>query len=174
MYIGHVGVALAAKRARTGIGLLALLVATYAPDWADTGLCLVGAYDPQEMLSHSVPAVMLFTLAGFSAYALVTRDWSGASIIAALVLSHMVLDWLTGYKPTWPGGPMIGLQLYDRPIADFIVEGIVIFVGALLYGRTLPRRQRSWVDVSIMIAALLALQLTIDVAHILVKSLPKC
>ena len=174
MYIGHVGVALAAKRARTGIGLLALLVATYAPDWVDTGLCLAGAYDPQEMLSHSVPAVMLFAVAGFSAYALVTRDWTGALIIAALVLSHMVLDWVTGYKPTWPGGPMIGLQLYDRPIADFIVEGIVIFVGARLYGRTLPVRQRSWVDVSIMIGALLVLQLTIDVAHILVKSLPKC
>ena len=174
MYIGHVGAALAAKRARTGIGLLVLLVATYSPDWVDTGLCLVGAYDQQEMLSHSVPAVMLFALAGFSAYALVTRDWTGALVIAALVVSHMLLDWITGYKPTWPGGPMIGLQLYDRPIADFIVEGIVIFVGTLLYGRTLPPRQRAWVDVSIMLGALLALQLTIDVAHFLVKSLPKC
>lgn len=174
MYIGHVGVALAAKRARAGIGLLVLLVATYAPDWVDAGLCLMGAYDPQEMLSHSVPAVMLFALAGFSAYALVTRDWSGALIIAALVLSHMALDWVTGYKPTWPGGPMIGLQLYDRPVADFIVEGIVIFVGALLYGRTLPPRQRPWVDVSIMLGAPLTLQLAIDVAHFLVKSLPKC
>jgi membrane-bound metal-dependent hydrolase YbcI (DUF457 family) len=174
VYIGHVGAALAAKRARTGIGLLVLLVATYLPDWVDTGLCLVGAYDQQEMLSHSVPAVMLFALAGFSAYALVTRDWTGALVIAALVVSHMLLDWVTGYKPTWPGGPMIGLQLYDRPIADFIVEGIVIFVGTLLYGRTLPPRQRPWVDVSIMLGALLALQLTIDVAHFLVKSLPKC
>jgi hypothetical protein len=174
VYIGHVGAALAAKRARAGIGLLVLLVATYAPDWVDTGLCLAGAYDPQEMLSHSVPAVMLFAVAGFSAYALVTRDWTGALVVAALIVSHMLLDWVTGDKPTWPGGPMIGLQLYDRPIADFIVEGIVIFVGTLLYGRTLPPRQRPWVDVSIMLGALLALQLTIDVAHLLVKSLPKC
>lgn len=174
MYIGHVGAALAAKRARTSIGLLVLLLATYAPDWVDTGLCLAGAYDPQEMLSHSIPAVLLFALAGFSAYALVTRDWTSALVISGLILSHMLLDWVTGYKPTWPGGPMIGLQLYDRPIADFIAEGILIFVGALLYGRTLPPRQRSWVDVSIMIGALLVLQLTIDVAHMLVKSLPKC
>jgi LexA-binding, inner membrane-associated putative hydrolase len=174
VYIGHVGAALAAKRARTGIGLLVLLLATYAPDWVDTGLCLAGAYDPQEMLSHSIPAVVLFALAGFSAYALVTRDWTGGLVIAALILSHMLLDWITGYKPTWPGGPRIGLQLYDRPIADFIAEGIVIFVGALLYGRTLPPRQRPWVDVSIMLGALLALQLTIDIAHMLMKSLPKC
>lgn len=174
MYIGHVGAALAAKRARAGIGLLVLLIATYVPDWVDTGLCLTGTYDPQEMLSHSVPAVMLFALAGFSGYALVTRDWLSALVIAALILSHMLLDWVTGYKPTWPGGPMIGLQLYDRPIADFIAEGIVIVFGTLLYGRTLPPRQRPWVDVSIMLGALLALQLTIDVAHILMKSLPKC
>ena len=174
MYIGHVGAALAAKRARTGIGLLVLLLATYAPDWVDTGLCLAGGYDPQEMLSHSIPAVILFALAGFSCYALVTRDWTSALVIAALVVSHMLLDWITGYKPTWPGGPMIGFQLYDRPIADFIAEGIVIFVGALLYGRTLPPRRRPWVDVSIMLGALLALQLTIDVAHMLMKSLPKC
>jgi membrane-bound metal-dependent hydrolase YbcI (DUF457 family) len=174
MYIGHVGAALAAKRARAGVGLLVLLVATYVPDWVDTGLCLAGTYDQREMLSHSVPAVMLFALAGFSAYALVTRDWTSALVVAALILSHMLLDWVTGYKPTWPGGPMIGLQLYDRPIADFIAEGIVILVGALLYGRTLPPRQRPWVDVSIMLGALLALQLTIDIAHLLMKSLPKC
>jgi len=53
MYIGHVGAALVAKRARTSIGLLALLVATYTPDWVDGGLCLAGFYHPQAMLSHS-------------------------------------------------------------------------------------------------------------------------
>jgi hypothetical protein len=50
----------------------------------------------------------------------------------------------------------------------------VIFAGALLYGRTLPARRRPWVDISIMLAALLSLQLTIDIAHLLIKSLPKC
>jgi hypothetical protein len=69
---------------------------------------------------------------------------------------------------------MIGLRLYDHPIADFVVEGIVIAAGALLYGRTLPPRRRPWLDISIMLGALLALQLTIDIAHLLMKSLPKC
>lgn len=174
MYIGHVGAALAAKRLRTSVGLLILLVATYTPDWVDTGLCLAGGYDPQEMLSHSIPAVLLFALVGFTAYALATRDWTSALLIAAVIISHMLLDWITGYKPTWPGGPMLGLQLYDHPIADFVAEGTVIVVGTLIYGRTLPPRQHPWVDVSIMLGALLALQLTIDVAHMLIKSLPKC
>ena len=62
MYIGHVGVALAARRVRTSIGLLVLLIATFTPDWVDAGLCLAGGYDPREMLSHSIPAVLVFAL----------------------------------------------------------------------------------------------------------------
>jgi hypothetical protein len=174
MYIGHVGAALAAKRVRGSIALLVLLVATYAPDWVDMGMCVAGAYNPVGILSHSIPAVLVLMLVGVAAYAGATRDWAGAFVIAALILSHMLLDWITGYKPTWPGGPMIGLELYNYPVADFIAEGIVIVAGALLYARTLPPRRRPWVDVSIMLGALLALQLTIDVAHLIVKSLPKC
>jgi hypothetical protein len=174
MYIGHVGAALAAKRVRTSIGLLALLVATYTPDWVDGGLCLAGFYNPQAMLSHSIPAVALFALVGFTLCGLKTRDWTAALIVAAVILSHMFLDWITGYKPTWPGGPMIGFGLYAHPLADFIVEGGLIAVGAVLYGRTLPPRQRPWIDVSIMLGALLALQLGIDVAHMMMKNLPKC
>ena len=96
MYIGHVGAALAGKRVRTSIGLLPLLVATYTPDWVDTGMCLAGAYSPHEMLSHSVPAVLVLALLGFSCYSLVARDWTGGLIIAAVILSHMLLDWITG------------------------------------------------------------------------------
>jgi hypothetical protein len=174
MYIGHVGAALAGKRVRKSIGLLVLLVATYTPDWVDGGLCLAGAFSSQEMLSHSIPAVLLFAVVGFVAYAAATRDWTGALVVAAVILSHLLLDWITGYKPTWPGGPMIGLELYDHPLADFVAEGIVIFAGAMLYARTLPARRRPWVDVSIMLGVLLALQLSIDIAHLLVKSIPKC
>jgi hypothetical protein len=174
MYIGHVGAALAAKRARTSIGLFALLVATYTPDWVDSALCLAGVYNPERLISHTVPAVGLFALVGFVLYGLKTRDWAAALILAALILSHMVLDWITGYKPLWPGGPMIGLSLYDRPVVDFIAEGVVIVIGGVLYGQTLPPRRRPWIDVSIMLGALLALQLAIDVAHMMAKSLPKC
>lgn len=174
MYIGHVGAALAAKRVRGSIGFLVLLLATYAPDWVDMGMCVAGAYNPMGMLSHSIPAVLILMLVGFTGYGAITRDWTGALIVAAVILSHMFLDWITGTKPTWPGGPTIGLQLYDHPVADFLAEGIVIVVGAVLYARTLPPRRRPWVDLSIMLGALLALQLAIDVAHLLMKVLPKC
>ena len=174
MYIGHVGAALAAKRVRMSVGLLVLLIATYTPDWVDTGLCLAGGFDPREMLSHSIPAVLVFTVLGFVAYTGITRDRFGGTVVAAVILSHMLLDWITGIKPTWPGGPTIGLDLYSLPIADFIAEGAVIAIGAVVYARTLPRRRRPWLDLTIMLGTLLALQLTIDVAHLLFKSLPKC
>ena len=174
MYIGHVGAALAAKRVRPSIGLLALLLATYTPDWVDGGLCLAGVSNPMGMLSHSIPVVVLLALAGFVLYALRTRDYTAALIVAGLILSYMLLDWITGYKPTWPGGPMIGLKLYGHPVADFIVEGLLIGAGAVLYGRTLPARTRPWIDVSIMLGALLLLQIGIDIAHLMMKSLPKC
>jgi LexA-binding, inner membrane-associated putative hydrolase len=174
MYIGHVGAALAAKRLRTSIGLLALLVATYTPDWVDSALCLTGVRNPQGMLSHSVPAVVLFSLLGFALYTVNTRDWTAGFLIAGVILSHMVLDWVTGYKPTWPGGPMIGLRLYSHPALDFVVEGVLIVIGAVLYGRTLPSRQRAWNDVTVMLGALLLLQLGVDIAHMVMKSLLKC
>jgi hypothetical protein len=174
MYIGHVGAALAGKRARRSIGLLVLLVSTYAPDWVDTGLCFAGAYNPQGMLSHSIPAVAFLALVGFVAYGIATRDWRAAGVVAAVIVSHMLLDWITGSKPTWPGGPMIGLQLYERPVADFLAEGVVIAIGAVLYAKTLPPRRSPWIDSSAMLGILLLLQLSIDVAHILMKTLPKC
>lgn len=174
MYIGHVGVALAAKRVRRSIGLAVLLVATYIPDWVDAGLCLAGTYNPYGMLSHSIPSVLAFAVVGFLAYAVATKDWQGALVVAAVIISHMFLDWITGQKATWPGGPLIGLQLYEHPVADFVAEGIVILIGALLYRRTLPPQRRQWVDVSVMLGGLLVMQLGIDVAHLLMRSLPKC
>jgi hypothetical protein len=174
MYIGHVGAALAGKRVRASIALWVLLLATYTPDWVDTGLCLAGRYNTGGMLSHSIPAVLIFALIGFIAYGAATRNWAGALVIAAVILSHMLLDWITGYKPTWPGGPMIGLRLYDHPLLDFVAEGAVIFAGALVYVRTLPPRKPPWTELALMAGILLLMQLSIDVAHLLMKSLPKC
>jgi hypothetical protein len=174
MYIGHVGAALAAKGGRPSIGIFALLLATYTPDWIDTVLCLAGTYDPDSAISHTAPAMLLFAAVGLVLYGLKTRDWTSGLVVAGVILSHMVLDWVTGYKPIWPGGPVIGLGLYSRPVADFIVEGVVIVIGVVLYARTLPARQRPWIEASVMLGALLALQVAIDIAHAMMKSLPKC
>ena len=174
MYVGHVGAALAAKRFRRSIGLALLVVATYAPDWVDAGLCVAGKSNPIEMLSHSIPAVAFLALVALAGYGIFTRDWKGGAVLAAVVVSHMLLDWITGNKPTWPGGRMIGLELYSHPIADFVAEAAVIAVGGVLYARTLSPRKRPWVDVSMMLGALILIQLAIDIAHLMLKTMPKC
>lgn len=174
MYLGHVGIALGAKGARRDIGLLVLLVATYAPDWIDSGLCLAGAYDPRGMLSHSLPAVAVLCAIVLTTYRVKRGDMISGLTVAGVVISHMVLDWITGYKPTWPGGPMIGLRLYAHPIADLFLESAVIIVGVFLYRRSLPARSRPWIDVAAMVGALVVMQAVITIARALTVSLPKC
>jgi hypothetical protein len=174
MYVGHVGAALAAKRFRQSIGLALLVVATYAPDWVDAGLCLAGKSNPIEMLSHSIPAVAFLSLVALAGYGITTRDWKGGVVLAAVVISHMLLDWITGNKPTWPGGPMIGLGLYAHPIADFVAEAAVIGVGGVLYAGTPSPRKHPWVDVSMMVGGLLLIQLAIDIGHLMLTTMPKC
>ena len=174
MYLGHVGVALGAKGVRRDLPLLALLIATYAPDWIDGGLCVLGAYDPRGMLSHSFPAIAVVVAAVLTTSRLRKRDMAGALVVCAVVVSHMGLDWITGYKPTWPGGPMIGLRLYSQPVPNLVLETVVILIGVALYRSSLPSRARPWIDLATMAGVLIAMQAIITIARALTVSLPKC
>ena len=159
---------------RREVSLLVLLVATYAPDWIDGGLCVVGAYDPRGMLSHSFPAIALMAAVVLTTFRIRMRDLVSALVVCAVVMSHMVLDWITGYKPTWPGGPMIGFRLYDHPAWNLVLETLVILAGVFLYRRSLPRRARPWIDLAAMAGLLIAMQIVITIAKALTVSLPKC
>ena len=174
MYLGHVGIALAAKGVRRDVALLVLLIATYAPDWVDSGLCLAGAYDPRGMFSHSLPAVAVMSVIAVAAYRIYSRDSAASWLIAAVIFSHVLMDLVTGHKPTWPGGPMIGLGLYRQPLADFLVEGALIVAGVTIYRHTLPPRSRPWIDVAAMAGALILMQAAITLMRALTVALPKC
>ena len=174
MYLGHVGIALGAKGLRRDIALIVLLVAAYAPDWVDAGLCVMGAYDPRGIFSHSFTAVALLGTVAVAAYYLYARDLPGSLLVLGVVLSHVVLDLITGFKPTWPGGPMIGLGLYRHPLADLVIEGAIIVIGVVLYKRTLPSRSRPWIDVAAMLVTLLVMQTAITAIRVLTVALPKC
>ena len=174
MYLGHVGIALAVKGVRRDIAFLVLLVATYASDWIDSGLCLAGAYDPLGMISHSLPAVAVLSAIAVIAYGVRTRDLAGGLIVAGVVFSHILLDFVTGYKPTWPGGPVLGLGLYSHPVKDLVLESLIIILGVALYGRSLPARSRPWIDVALMAGTLILMQGAVTLVHALTVALPKC
>jgi hypothetical protein len=57
-------------------------------------------------------------------------------------VSHWPADFITGIKPTWPGGPTVGLLLYAHPLGDILVECALIVVCWLAYTRSLPTVSR--------------------------------
>jgi len=174
MYVGHVGAALGGKRIAPEVSLGALVLAAYLPDWADAALCVTGRYHQAQMLSHSLLAVIVFAaLAGGTQLARGARR-RAALVVAAVVISHILLDYLTGTKPTWPGGPYIGLELYRQPVLDFIVEGGVIVAGWVFYRSTIPQRPGKWNASYLMLAVLLLMQGAADAGRLLFPVVNKC
>jgi hypothetical protein len=172
MYVGHVGIALA-LRAMPGAPALALLVlAAQGPDWVELVLEAGGyrwanpAWGPHALPWVALGAVLAAGLAAALAAAVPARlrddPRARAAVVAALAYaSHWPADYLTGFKPTWPGGPMVGRQLYGRPLVDLAMEVAVVTAGWLLWRRSVPRGGPL---AHALLAALLALQLAADVA----------
>ena len=173
MYVGHAGVALGAKRYAPAVTLAALIFAAYLPDWVDAALCVSGRYHDAQMLSHSVPAVLVLALLAGAAQ-LRRTDRGAILVVVAVVISHVLLDYITGIKPTWPGGPLIGLQVYSTPILDFVVESAVIVTGWTLYRQTVPNAGRGFSSPNAMLIALLLMQAVVDGQRLLSPSLNKC
>ena len=175
MYAGHIGVALGARGIRVAVPLWVLVIASQLPDWADAGLCLAGTRPAiPGMYSHSLPAVTLLATAAAIGYFIISKNGSAAALVAAVVISHALGDYVTGIKPTWPGGPLIGLQLYRQPALDFLLESAVILGGWLLYRRTLPPERRSSRVALSLLFAVLAIQLAADIFFSISPTLRKC
>jgi hypothetical protein len=163
MYIGHVGIALGARGVVRSAPLWLLLLAAQACDWVELLVSWVAPYRDASTWSHSWLAVGIGTLL-FGALAFrLTHSLSGWAACSLTYLAHAPADYLTGLKPTWPGGPKAGLLLYDRPVTDFAVEITIVLVGWILYCRSLPPgaplRWPAWAT----LALLAALQGTADV-----------
>ena len=175
MYVGHVGLALGAYGLRRSAPLWFLVVASQLPDWTDAAFCLAGVRPAvQGILSHSFPAVAVLALLAAIVYAAFMRDAGGMLLVAAVVISHAAGDYLTGSKPTWSGGPMIGLMLYRKPLIDFVIEAAVILGGWLIYRRSLEPERRSAEPVYTLLAALILIQAGADVVLSFTEGLKKC
>jgi hypothetical protein len=175
MYAGHVGIALGARGFRKDVPLWALIIASQLPDWADAGLCVANLRSGTPGLySHSFSAIAVLAAVAAAIYMLAARSAAGAYVMAAMVVSHAAGDWITGLKPTWTGGPMIGLQLYHYPMLDFVLEAAVIVIGWMFYRKSLPPERRSSAPSLALPGALLAFQLGADIFFSIAPGLPKC
>ena len=66
-------------------------------------------------------------------------------LLGCLVLSHWSLDVITHRPdlPLWPGGPMVGLGLWNSIPGTFLVEASLLGGGLWLYVGTTSARDRT-------------------------------
>jgi len=157
MFIGHFAVGFAAKRwaPRTNLGYL--LLAPLLLDFLWPLFVLLGverfritpganpflnlSFDHYPW-SHSLLLAVLWGLL----FLAVARSRGAARpvpvILAAGVVSHWVLDWITHRPdlPLWPGGPLLGLGLWNSPAATVALEaGMLVAAAWLYFNATRPR-----------------------------------
>ena len=155
MFIGHYAVAFAAKRAAPAISLGTLFLAAQLADLAWPVLVLAGierfeirpgitAFTPLDFVhypwSHSLVAMLGWGAALGLGYVLVRRArWRDAVLLAALVVSHWVLDFVT-HRPDMPLAPgdssRVGLGLWSSVPATLAVEGALFAACVWFYARS--------------------------------------
>jgi membrane-bound metal-dependent hydrolase YbcI (DUF457 family) len=183
MFLGHFGLAFAAKRLapRTSLGTRGA-----ASQWVDLVwpvLVLAGieqvriapgdtAYTPLAFVhypwTHSLLMSLAWGLLLGVACRLATGERRGAWVVGALVASHWVLDLVT-HRPDlqlapWAPG-RVGLGLWNHVAATVLIEGAIFAGGVLLYATgTRPRRRSGsvvlWSLVGFLVAMAAATQLT--------------
>jgi hypothetical protein len=141
MYAGHAALAVFVKSIRPRIPMAVLVPIAFAPDWIDWFL----TFRPMDarMPSHGLISIAIGSTSAALIYWLATRRPVDALWLGLLYVSHWFADLITGLKPTWPGGPDIGLMLYGRPKADVLIESIVIVCAAWAYQRSIAPASRS-------------------------------
>ncbi len=160
MFIGHFGVALAAKRVAPRTSLGTLVAASSFLDLVWPVLLLAGVerarivsdappflrFDFESYpISHSALTVLGWALAFGAVYAWRTGYRTGAIVAGALVASHWVLDLAVHVPdlPLWPGGPREGLGLWRSTGATLAVELVLFLAGLGVYVQATRARSRA-------------------------------
>ncbi len=138
-----------------------LVAACFGPDWVELFLGLFLGRGAGETYSHFIPGVLLGASAAALVYALVSRR-AGSRWVAIGWLSHWPADFLTAHKPLVNPGHVVGLDFYDLPVVDFLIEATLVVVCAWLYARTFApdRPRRRWVAAAAL--ALVGIQSVLD------------
>ena len=154
MFLGHFGVAFAAKKAAPAISLGMLFVAAQFADLLWPLLVLAGiervevrpgitAVTPLDFIhypySHSLVALIGWGVAlGFGYRIVRGGGWRAAAVIAALVVSHWFLD-VAVHRPDVPVGldesTKLGLGIWNSIPASLAVELVLFGACVALYAQ---------------------------------------
>lgn len=160
MFVGHLAVALGARKVEPDVSLGATVAAAFGLDLIWPILVLLGvetvrvnpgdtaftnlAFDSYPW-SHSLLTVVGWSgLVGFLGRR-VFGSWRAGMVLGGLVLSHWVLDFVTHRPdlPLWPGGPLVGLGLWNSIPGTILVEASLLVGGLWLYHRATSPRDRT-------------------------------
>jgi len=162
MFVGHYSAALAAKAAEPRAPLWSYVIGAQLLDvgWATfimTGLERATVDDslPGSPLvlyrmpyTHSLPAAIAWSVLGavVAKYAL-KLPRRAAVAMGLVVFSHWVLDFIT-HRPDlklWYRGPVVGLGLWNFPVAEEAVEiGLLAVAGILWAAWRVRNGRRAW------------------------------
>src|SRR5579872_2229642 len=156
MFIGHFALGFAAKRAAPRSSLALLFAAAQLADLLWPLLVAIGleqvridpgntAVTPLDFVSYpySHSLALLILWAGLFAWVFAPSHSRRAfAVLALLVVSHWVLDYVTHRPdmPLYPGGPKLGLGLWNSRAATVAVEVPMYLAGLWFYfSATRPR-----------------------------------
>jgi membrane-bound metal-dependent hydrolase YbcI (DUF457 family) len=177
MLIGHVAVALGAKKAAPKTSLGTLLLAAQLPDLLWPLFLMLGwervrivpgitAVSPLDFVSypftHSLLADFGWGLLLAGLYLVIKKNRRGAFVIWACVLSHWLLDFISHRPdlPLYPGSRLVGLGIWNSVSVTLLVEGGLFVAGAMIYSRvTRPRDKAGEYSYKTFIALLVLIYL---------------
>jgi hypothetical protein len=175
MFLGHYGLAFAAKRGtpRTSLGTLAFAAQFLDELWpillllgveevrVAPGLMTTNALDfVRYPISHSLLTALLWGALVGGVYYAARRMRRAAIVVGALVVSHWLLD-VPMHRPDlplWPGSsPRIGFGLWNSLPATLVIEVGLLAGGVLVYLHGTRARDRTgrWAPWTLIIALLL-------------------
>jgi hypothetical protein len=180
MFAGHFAIGYAARRAAPRVSLATLFAAATLLDLVWPLLLLFGveqaeidtsAANPFLRLhflsypwSHSLIAAAIWAILFALVYFALRRDGLAATVLAAVVFSHWILDWIT-HRPDLQLLPSdetrAGLGLWRTPAATIAVESVMFAAGVMIYMQTTRARDRigsaaSWTLVALLYAIYIA------------------
>lgn len=153
MFIGHNAVGFASKKfaPRASLGVLMaapMLLDLIWPIFVLTGIEHVRVQPGATRLSpldfydypwtHSLAMACVWAIVFGGGYWIVSRYTRGAIVVAIGVVSHWVFDFVVHRPdlPLWPGGPKVGLGLWNNPPVSLAIESGLFAIGILLYRDT--------------------------------------
>ena len=175
MFLGHLALGFAAKRVLPTASLAVLFVAVQLADmlWPiflaagleqvriDPGNTAVTPLDfVSYPYSHSLAFLIIWGGAFGALYQLAGRGRAAFLTLAALVVSHWVLDVVTHRPdmPIYPGGARYGLGLWNSKLATIAVELPMFVAGLWVYMKTTKARDAigRWALVSLAVFLIVA------------------